>query len=224
MDFYKNKKSFDFKILVIIVSIIAFSLFEARIVGALLILFIALTAYSHYFGFSNKWMPMPMTTSQKEASSNSEQIVSYNYGNEIVKDNTLSGFAEKRELQPSFQKMKEIVKPLREHHKETYKTLVFHIIQLQLYATQLKEEDRFHYQIFHSMRETYYTILELIESVKLQSSTALDEKIEAIEKDFKDYFCVIMDNQLSIKKENQRLRGYSSGPVISLQEPEPFKL
>ena len=222
MDFYKNKKSFDFKILVIIVSIIAFSLFEPRIVGALLILFIVLNAYGHYSGFSNKWMPM--TTSQKEASSNSEQIVSYNYGNEIVNDNTLSGFTEKRELQPSFQKMKEIVKPLREHHKETYKTLVFHIIQLQLYATQLKEEDRFHYQIFHSMRETYYTILELIESVKLQSSTALDEKIDAIEKEFKDYFRVIMNNQLSVKKENQRLRGYSSGPVISLQEPEPFKL
>jgi hypothetical protein len=166
-----------------------------------------------------------MNTTQKTEQKNSEPNVSYNYGNEIVKEHLL--YNTKTKLTPVFEKLKTIVEPIQNIQPENHKTILFYIHELQKYNIQLEEETRFQYQIIDSMKQTHTLLQEELEGVKLSSSTALDQLLDEISNDVKLYFNEILQNIINQKKKNRNTKSisttnYSTGPIISLKEPEPY--
>jgi hypothetical protein len=166
-----------------------------------------------------------MNTTQKIERKKSEPNVSYNYGNEIVKEHLL--YNTKTKLTPVFEKLKTIVEPIQNIQPENHKTILFYIHELQKYNIQLEEETRFQYQIIDSMKQTHTLLQEELEGVKLSSSTALDQLLDEISNDVKLYFNEILQNIINQKKKNRNTNSisttnYSTGPIISLKEPEPY--
>lgn len=152
---------------------------------------------------------------------NSEPNVSYNYGNEIVKEHLL--YNTKTKLTPVFEKIKKIVEPLQNIQPENHKTILFYIHELQKYNIQLEEEMRFQYQIIDSMKQTHTLLQDELKGIQLSSSTALDPLIDEISNNVKIYFDEILQNIINQKKKNKnRNTNYSTGPIISSQEPEPY--
>ena len=152
---------------------------------------------------------------------NSEPNVSYNYGNEIVNEHLLHNT--KTKLTPVFEKLKKIVEPLQNIQPENHKTILFYIHELQKYNIQLEEEMRFQYQIIDSMKQTHTLLQDELKGIQLSSSTALDPLIDEISNNVKIYFDEILQNIINQKKKNKnRNTNYSTGPIISSQEPEPY--
>jgi hypothetical protein len=168
-----------------------------------------------------------MNTIQNSEQKKSEPNVSYNYGNEIVKEHLL--YTTKTKLTPVFEKLKKIVEPLQNIQPENHKTILFYIHELQKYNIQLEEETRFQYQIIDSMKQTHTLLQEELEGIKLSSSTALDHLLDKISNDVKLYFDEILQNIINQKKKNRNTNSnsttnYSTGPIIRSQEPEPYVL
>ena len=77
------------------------------------------------------------------------------------------------------------------------------------------------------MKQTHTLLQEELEGVKLSSSTALDQLLDEISNDVKLYFNEILQNIINQKKKNRNTNSisttnYSTGPIISPQEPEPY--
>lgn len=162
-----------------------------------------------------------MNTIQNSEQKKSEPNVSYNYGNEIVKEHLL--YNTKTKLTPVFEKLKKIVEPLQNIQPENHKTILFYIHELQKYNIQLEEEMRFQYQIIDSMKQTHTLLQDELKGIQLSSSTALDPLIDEISNNVKIYFDEILQNIINQKKKNKnRNTNYSTGPIISSQEPEPY--
>ena len=168
-----------------------------------------------------------MNTIQKSEQKKSEPNVSYNYGNEIVKEHLL--YNTKTKLTPVFEKLKKIVEPLQNIQPENHKTILFYIHELQKYNIQLEEEMRFQYQIIDSMKQTHTLLQDELKGIQLSSTTALDPLIDEISNNVKIYFDEILQNIINQKKKNRNTNSnsttnYSTGPIIRSQEPEPYVL
>ncbi len=162
-----------------------------------------------------------MNTIQNSEQKKSEPNVSYNYGNEIVNEHLLHNT--KTKLTPVFEKIKKIVEPLQNIQPENHKTILFYIHELQKYNIQLEEEMRFQYQIIDSMKQTHTLLQDELKGIQLSSTTALDPLIDEISNNVKIYFDEILQNIINQKKKNKnRNTNYSTGPIISSQEPEPY--